>query len=1218
MNAWKRSTVLSILWFCSALLTQAANRYHWSQVSVSVAENEQTVELELLREGDLSGPSSVEYTTRSVNALPGVDYVATQGSFNFRPGATTAFVSVPILNNGKFDPPRAFMLVLTNLPFGWVADFPSTARVNIQDNDPGFSLTPIGIGCGPSPLDGSDSDCFASLTLHRGSDSTNEVWVDYEIKGITAVPGLDVVDAPGRVHIKQGADTETFNVRILKNPERATSSRTFAVQLKNPMPGTHLDSASPAEVTIPPSGGGPWSERGPQGDLMESDPSCKFLVYRGEWPADGTLEVDYKTVAATATTGEDFIPAEGRLVFAPGEFQKEIEIPILNDSVPEETEYFSLQLFQVPGFVAPASPATSGVNIWDNDGGFSFDYQEYIVGDRGPSTFPVLVHRSHDSDLPQTVAYRTFDITSTEGVDYQPIAGRLVFEPGQQTQILMLRLLPNSNPLLNPTLGIELFDPVGGVLSPYRSLMRVIIPNQTYDSTEAYASIQEGADYGVADVYRFGSTAEVATVRLMVFPASAQDTSGLPSFEGNLSFASGQSHARLIFPTAGSSQISNGATVPFPIRVTQVSGHPLGQLPLDAHGYVYPQDKGFRVTRNGGDNLNLTGITGRVSFEVRRFGDLSGSASVEYSVAPGGSRPKAMEGADFVRTNGVVSFRPGESIKPIWIQLLGDPHSATGYPRNLQIRLSNAVGDTPLGNGRSGVDGLATVYPVTLLSGNTSFVGTDPSLLAPLRWVGPLWTSDGVPETEGKVELKLERYSGLDQPASYRMEIAASKPGATLYDNTALKPATPGVDFEESTSIVSFAAGQSVIPVYVHLHADQEPEGFEYFGVHFGYVDTPVGETFFGLTLLIQDTSSPPIQIRPLQNGEITAPLLAQQEASFADGSWLLPIPVFYSGPGLEIRRVESNGQTRDRFTPPVVPKSGWGAVNDPPYNGVTMAATGAGFWLLHNTAQDAGTHRLLRFGLDGRADAGFGAADLITGTRQDWDTRWGRSTWPASRILPVNDSEFLLIGPPIVNGRPTPFGCRIVADRNTLDVYPQDSRLSESSGSRTVGILRYGDLSQPASYHWSLVGISAREGLDFVAGSGEIFFPAGGSSARIPITLLHNPAPTPDSELIIRCAQTGGGTGRADIFVTVVNDDPGVLSVSFLDESRSQVRLTLTGVLRADLSRRSGGLFRSRNLRDWFPVGNPQYSYTAADWSSDLILDLKPDTTYFEFVDPE
>jgi hypothetical protein len=78
------------------------------------------------------------------------------------------------------------------------------------------------------------------------------------------------------------------------------------------------------------------------------------------WPENWTkaLSVDYRTANGTATAGDDYTLASGRMTFAPGELTQTVKVEIIDDGLVEGGETFSFNL----------SNPTKSVRIADDQG----------------------------------------------------------------------------------------------------------------------------------------------------------------------------------------------------------------------------------------------------------------------------------------------------------------------------------------------------------------------------------------------------------------------------------------------------------------------------------------------------------------------------------------------------------------------------------------------------------------------------------------------------------------------------------------------------------------------------------------------------------------------------------------------------------------------------------------------------------------------------------
>ena len=81
--------------------------------------------------------------------------------------------------------------------------------------------------------------------------------------------------------------------------------------------------------------------------------------------ASGTVAVAWATADGTATAGEDYTARKGQLTFAPGETEKTVRVPVLDDAVDEGEETFTLRLTNASG--APIADGEATGTIENSD-----------------------------------------------------------------------------------------------------------------------------------------------------------------------------------------------------------------------------------------------------------------------------------------------------------------------------------------------------------------------------------------------------------------------------------------------------------------------------------------------------------------------------------------------------------------------------------------------------------------------------------------------------------------------------------------------------------------------------------------------------------------------------------------------------------------------------------------------------------------------------------
>ena len=95
-----------------------------------------------------------------------------------------------------------------------------------------------------------------------------------------------------------------------------------------------------------------------------SDETIDFAVSLSR-EAHASVTVDYTTAAGSATAREDYTRTSGTLSFAPGETEKTVAVPVLDDAIDEGEETFTLRLSDATGAVIADGTATGTIENSD-------------------------------------------------------------------------------------------------------------------------------------------------------------------------------------------------------------------------------------------------------------------------------------------------------------------------------------------------------------------------------------------------------------------------------------------------------------------------------------------------------------------------------------------------------------------------------------------------------------------------------------------------------------------------------------------------------------------------------------------------------------------------------------------------------------------------------------------------------------------------------------
>lgn len=181
--------------------------------------------------------------------------------------------------------------------------------------------------------------------------------------------------------------------------------------------------------------------------------------------------VDYWTADGSAEAGSDYVATAGSLVFAPGETERQIVVPILGDLLAEDDETFVLHL------LGPAGTAEATGTIFDDDGGSDAE-PTLTVADvavsEGAGRAVLTLQLSAPATHAVEVSLTTEDGTAHAGEDYRTASGTVVFAPGETTkrvstailddathepvESFAVRLTANGAQLANPTAAVTILD----------------------------------------------------------------------------------------------------------------------------------------------------------------------------------------------------------------------------------------------------------------------------------------------------------------------------------------------------------------------------------------------------------------------------------------------------------------------------------------------------------------------------------------------------------------------------------------------------------------------------------------------------------------------------------------------------------------------------------------------------------------------------------------
>jgi CSLREA domain-containing protein len=563
-----------------------ADTVQFSAPAYIVAENGAAAVVVVTRTGSTSGTVTVNFATADGSATAGTDYTAQSGTLTFNDGEVSKTLSIPIQEDGSAEGDENFRILLTN-PTGLSLGSVHEALVTIADNDVAgqidFSTSAFSI---------LESFQAPALQVTRTGGSHGRISVDYRVTGGTATPLVtgdsqnqivDYQDLFGVLTFEDGQTSARINVTTFDdfltafNPGGPVfeGPETFEVTLGNPSGGATLGPVITTVLTITDdddlAGGFAINQNG---SAVEGNGSVQFQVIRSG-KTNTTESVTFATVDGTARAGVNYQAASGTLIFKPGEEQKFISVPILDDGQVADPGAFQVVLSNpTGGAILDPGKGSVPVSILDTDspGRFviaSLQFQE------NAGTALIEIDRLDGSRGAVKVNYVTSDGTAKAGSDYTATTGTLTFNAGETSKTISVPILSDNLvegdetyfvTLSNPTGGATISDPNPAVETIFETAGQIQFSAADYRVAENSAGFTVVITLDRVSDPKFladpnGRAEGTVTVNYATRDGTAQAGADYAAQSGTLTFLPGESRKTITIPTLSDSLVEKDETI---------------------------------------------------------------------------------------------------------------------------------------------------------------------------------------------------------------------------------------------------------------------------------------------------------------------------------------------------------------------------------------------------------------------------------------------------------------------------------------------------------------------------------------------------------------------------------------------------------------------------------------------------------------------------------
>ena len=409
-------------------------------------------------------PVTVTYDTADGTAKKDGDYTEVSGgSLVIDAGDDQATVDVALVDDDDAEEVETFRLQVSSVTNASRDD--SVGVATIADDD---GLVQILVDDPAAVHEGEGVSAVFTVRLSR-ADGSNPVTVMYSTADGTATKDDDYIAATAQTLIfVAGEKAKTVSVALV-NDDDVEPAETFRLVLSSPSSNAELGDGE-ASVLIRDDDGLPTLSVADAVAATEGSTASFAVTLSRAVPQEVT--VDYAAVVdpvaadeAAATPGQDYTAVSGTVTFAARATEATVTVPLLDDSLDENTETFWLRLASPVGATIAGGTATG--TIADDDPLPDLSILDAGATEGAPLTFEVRL--APVSSRTVTVPWATEALASgvgaaSPGADYTAATGTVTLAPGTTTARVAVATLPDDVSEADETFLVQLGTPANAAL----------------------------------------------------------------------------------------------------------------------------------------------------------------------------------------------------------------------------------------------------------------------------------------------------------------------------------------------------------------------------------------------------------------------------------------------------------------------------------------------------------------------------------------------------------------------------------------------------------------------------------------------------------------------------------------------------------------------------------------------------------------------------------
>ena len=368
-------------------------------------ENAGVAIITVVRTNGSTGIISVQFATSDGSASAGLDYFATNGILSFADGEVTKSFAVPVVLDSISEPTETVNLTLSNPTGGALLGAQSRARLQIVNNDFVIFGNVVFSSAAYSVTENAGA---ASISVLRAGGTATNISVVVSTADGTGVVGQHYLGITNTLTWGVGDNTpRSLSVPIIDNP-LVDGRKTVNLLLSNPGGGASVGLPGQAVLTILDDDTAPGVVGFAVGayTVLENVGGRAVTLVRTNG-FTGVVSVDFATVDGTAVSGVDYTGVTNTVMFADGQTNRTVFVPVIDNQLQEGNRTLAMILFNPTNTTLALTNAS--LTIFDNERAAGSADIGFLPGTGANNTVYGLAYRDSDGTLVAVGDFTMFD-----------------------------------------------------------------------------------------------------------------------------------------------------------------------------------------------------------------------------------------------------------------------------------------------------------------------------------------------------------------------------------------------------------------------------------------------------------------------------------------------------------------------------------------------------------------------------------------------------------------------------------------------------------------------------------------------------------------------------------------------------------------------------------------------------------------------------------------